>query len=216
MPEQAIDRQAQQANFNARIRHEAALRGSKMKENREYRYIPFVTRQTEDGQTVVEGTVIRYGDVADIGGWFTEEFRAGWVTNWSDLMIVNRMHKRDQPLATSERGLVCKDSPKEMTQETILPDTTYGRDAATEVDLGLLRGLSLEFLVDKDEYDYKKDHRVVVKGRMFGFGIVDRPAYPDSIAQIKRAQEYRQHYGLSVPEPEPKAKAVRVHRFSPV
>ena len=26
-----------------------------------------------------------------------------------------------------------------MTQETILPDTTYGRDAATEVDLGLLR-----------------------------------------------------------------------------
>ena len=74
-----------------------------MKENREYRYIPFVARQTEDGQTVVEGTVIRYGDVADIGGWFTEEFRAGWVENWSDLMIVNRMHKRDQPLATSEQ-----------------------------------------------------------------------------------------------------------------
>ena len=54
-----------------------------MKENREYRYIPFVARQTEDGQTVVEGTVIRYGDVADIGGWFTEEFRAGWVENAS-------------------------------------------------------------------------------------------------------------------------------------
>ena len=33
-----------------------------MKENREYRYIPFTTRQTEDGLTVVEGTVIRYGD----------------------------------------------------------------------------------------------------------------------------------------------------------
>ena len=185
-----------------------------MKENREYRYIPFTTRQTEDGQTVVEGTVIRYGDVADIGGWFTEEFRAGWVENASDLMIVNRMHNRSQPLATNELGLTLKDSTERMTAEVTMPDTTYGRDAATEVDLGLLRGMSLEFLVSTDEYDYKKDHRVVVKGRMFGFGIVDRAAYPDSIAQIKRAQEYRQHYGLSAPEPEPEATAARVHRSS--
>ena len=173
-----------------------------MKENREYRYIPFVARQTESNETVVSGRPIRYGDVADIGGWFTEEFRAGWVTNWSDLMIVNRMHKRDQPLATSERGATFKDTTEEMTAEVTLPDTTYGRDAATEVDLGLLRGFSLEFLVDKDEYDYKKDHRIVVAGRMFGFGIVDRPAYPDSVAQVKRAQEYRQHYGLWAPEAE--------------
>ena len=65
-------------------------------------------------------------------------------------------------------------------------------------------------MVDTDEYDYKTDHRVVVKGRMFGFGIVDRPAYPDSIAQIKRAQEYRQHYGLWAPEADPVVEPVVV------
>ena len=184
-----------------------------MKANREYRYIPFVTRQNEDGQTVVEGTVIRYGDVADIGGWFTEEFRAGWVSNASELMLANRMHNRDQPLATSERGLTLRDTPESMKAEVTLPDTTYGRDAATEVGLGLLRGMSVEFLVTKDEYDYKKDHRVVVEGRMFGFGIVDRPAYPDSVAQVKRAQEYRQHYGLWAPKPEPIPEPVTVRRF---
>ena len=183
-----------------------------MKANREYRYVPFEVRQNEEGQTVVEGTVIRYGDVADIAGWFTEEFRAGWVKNSSELMIANRMHNRDQPLATSELGLKITDNSERMTAEVTLPDTTYGRDAATEVDLGLLRGMSLEFLVSMDEYDYKKDHRVVVEARMFGFGIIDRPAYPDSVAQVKRAQEYRQHYGLWSPEkPEPAPVSVRYH-----
>ena len=185
-----------------------------MKANREYRYIPFEVRQNDDGQTVVEGTVVRYGDVADIG-WFTEEFRASWVKNAADLMVVNRMHVRAQPLATSDLGLALRDTNERMTAEVTLPDTTYGRDASTEVELGLLRGMSLEFLVTKDEYDYKKDHRVVVEGRMFGFGIVDRPAYPDSVAQVKRALEYRQYYGLDVPEEDtkPAPKAVRVHRF---
>lgn len=184
-----------------------------MKANREYRYVPFEVRQNEDGQTVVEGTVIRYGDTADIGGWFTEEFRAGWVQNASDLMIVNRMHNRDQPLATSELGLLIKDTPERMTAEIVLPDTTYGRDAGTEVELGLIRGMSLEFLGTKDEYDYEIDHRVVVQGRMFGFGLVDRQAYPDSVAQVKRALEYRQHYGLFVPQ-EPRETIVLTERYS--
>ena len=190
-----------------------------MKENREYRYIPFTTRQTEDGLTVVEGTVIRYGDVADIGGWFTEEFRAGWVENASDVMWANRMHNRDEPLATSDTAfLTISDTAERMTASVTLPKTTHGVNVSEEIsdERKLLRGMSLEFLTSTDEYDYKRDHRIVVKGRMFGFGIVDRAAYPDSIAQIKRAQEYRDYYGLSTPEPEPEPKAVRVHRFSPV
>ena len=190
-----------------------------MRDHLEYRYADLEVRQGDNGETIATGTVIRYGDVAELL-WFTEEFRAGWCKNADDLMYANRMHNRDQPLANTLDGLTIKDDSDRMTSEVVLPDTNAGRDAAVELDKKLLRGMSLEFLVTKDEYDYKKDHRVVVEGRMFGFGIVDRPAYPDSVAQVKRAQEYRQHYGLWTPEkpeaapvvdPEPEPVAVRYH-----
>ena len=35
-----------------------------MRADREYRYMPVEVRQNEDGETVVSGTVIRYGDRA--------------------------------------------------------------------------------------------------------------------------------------------------------
>lgn len=171
-----------------------------MRPDREYRYVPVEVRQDDEGNTIAAGTIIRYGDVADIG-WFTEEFRAGWVKNAADIMFANRMHMRNEPLAVSDGKLTIKDTSERMTAELVLPSTTHGQNAATELDEGLLRGFSLEFITTKDEYDYDKDHRVVVEGRMFGFGVVDKPAYPDSVAGLKRAQEYRQHYGLSVPKP---------------
>ena len=177
-----------------------------MKANREYRYVPFEVRQNEEGLTVLEGTVIRYGDRADIGGWFTEEFRAGWMENTADVKWANRMHVRSAPLATSDTPyLNIDDNGERMFASLTLPDTTYGRDVAVEIsaERRLLRGFSVEFLTTEDQYDYKRDHRIVVKGRMFGFGVVDRPAYPDSVAQVKRALEYREYYGLSVPAPEP-------------
>ena len=176
-----------------------------MKVNLEYRYVPVQVRKDDDGNTVATGTVIRYGDRATLP-WFTEEFRAGWVQNSSDLMFANRMHNRDEPLAVSDGDLTITDGSERMTAELVLPATTHGSDAAIELDKGLLRGFSLEFLTTKDEYDYDEDHRIVVEGRMFGFSVVDRPAYPDSVAKMKRWQEYRQHYGLWTPEPNPPAE----------
>ena len=120
-----------------------------MKANREYRYVPFEVRQNEEGQTVLEGTVIRYGDVADIGGWFTEEFRAGWMENTADVKWANRMHVRSAPLATSDTPyLNIDDNGERMFASLTLPDTTYGRDVAVEIspERRLLRGFSVEFL----------------------------------------------------------------------
>ena len=129
-------------------------------------------------------------------GLFTEEFREDWVSNPDDLMFVNRMHNRAQPLATNELGLTLRDTSDAMTAEVVLPDTSAGRDASVEFNRGLLRGMSLEFRTVKEEYDNETDHRVIVSGRMFGFALVDRPAYPDSVAELKRAMEYRAHYGF--------------------
>ena len=129
------------------------------------------------------------------------------------------MHERTEPLAnTMESSLRFKDTPTELTTEMDLPDTTAGRNAAVEVDKGLLRGLSIEFRTTKDELNYDTGHRRVTVARLFGWGVVDQPAYPRS--KINRWEEYleyaerREHYGdepsprgtlppVPAPEPEP-------------
>ena len=130
-----------------------------MKADREYRYVPVEVRQDDDGNTIASGTVIRYGDKADIF-WFTEEFRAGWVVNADDIMFANRMHNRDEPLAVSDGKLTISDNKDRMTAELVLPKTTHGQNAAIELEEGLLRGFSLEFITVKGRVRLRaSDHR---------------------------------------------------------
>ena len=61
---------------------------------------------------------------------------------------------------------------------------------------------------------------------MFGFGVVDRPAYPGSVATMRSWAEYRSAHGLAGPEdepeptpepepmPEPEPELVSVYRFA--
>ena len=61
-------------------------------------------------------------------------------------------------------------------------NTTFGRDTAAELSLRILRGLSVEFQGHRGhgERGHGPSHRVISKAEMFGFGVVDRPAYPGS------------------------------------
>ena len=148
-----------------------------MPEN-EFRYGDVEFRQGDDGLGVVVGTVIRYGDVAKLP-WGTEEFKAGAFENVeSEDLIANRMHQRTQPIARTGAGLVVVDGPEEMRAEVTLPDTTFGRDTATELSLRILRGLSLEFRAIEDTVNEDTEHRVISKAEMFGFGVVDQPGLP--------------------------------------
>lgn len=168
----------------------------------EYRYADFEVREDDDGRPVVAGTVIRYGEVAKLP-WFSEEVKAGAFGDVESRdLIVNRMHQRSQPLARTGVGLRMMDSSESLQAEVTLPDTTIGRDTAVEVSSRLLRGLSIEFRSTKETFDEKKNHREIVEADLYGFGIVDRPAYSGSMAQM-RWQEYRQFHGLLVPDPEP-------------
>lgn len=171
----------------------------------EFRYADFEYRQTDGGLGVVTGTVIRYGDVATLP-WGTEEFKAGAFGDVeSGDYIANRMHRRDQPLARSGAGLTLINSTEELRGEVTLPDTSIGRDTAVEVAQRILRGLSLEFRTLKDTLDYKKDHRLIEKAELFGFGVVDRPAYPGSVASMRSWGEYRMAVGLEEQQTETRA-----------
>ena len=178
----------------------------------EFRYADVEFRESEDGLGVVAGTVIRYGDVALLP-WGTEEFTAGaWGDFRSSKVKANRMHQRTQMLARLGGRLEIEDDDERMAFTFSLPDTTTGRDTATEMREGLLTGASLEFRAVKETVNEETGHRIITRAKLFGFGIVDEPAYPGSVAQMRSWTEYRTEYGLYVPEPATQPEPARSGR----
>ena len=86
-----------------------------------------------------------------------------------------------------------------MRAEFDLPDNMYGQLVEGEVRRKVLRGLSLEFRTIVDEVNQKTNHRIIREARMYGFGVVDRPAYPRSRVAL-RWQDYAQDMGFELPE----------------
>ena len=63
----------------------------------------------------------------------------------------------------------------------------------------------MEFRAIEDTVNEDSGHRIVSKAQMFGFGVVDSPAYPGSVASMRAWGEYRTaECGLIAPDrPEP-------------
>ena len=162
----------------------------------------------------IGGTILRYGDEATFP-WGKERFEPGAFGDVSKLdLIANRMHQRMQPIARNgEKGnLVVKDTPTELSGTVRLLNNSAGRDTDLEVRMGLLRGQSIEFQAKTDRI--VDGTRIISGANLYGHGIVDRAAYPDSKVGTRMelrswddyfaAMEYRT--GLYVPpkpEPEP-------------
>ena len=123
----------------------------------------------------IEGTAIRYGDVAQIGD-FGERFEPGSLT-YADV-VVNIQHDRSKPVARIGAGLELRDSSAALLASIDPPDTVYGRELRELLSARILRGLSLEFRTAKERWEGAV--RVVQGAELVGIGVVDRPAYPDS------------------------------------
>ena len=67
--------------------------------------------------------------------------------------------------------------------DALLPDTAAGRDAATEVRSGLLRGLSVEFKALAERY--VSGVREIRRAALVGAGLVDSPAYRGSTVEVR-------------------------------
>ena len=138
-----------------------------------------------EGEGVIAGTVVRYGDVAAFGEW-SETFEPGSLT--FDDPIVNLMHRREAPVARLGAGLTLSDSTASLTARVDPPDTRYGREARELVEARILRGFSMEFVAEDERLDGRR--RVVRAARLVGIGLVDRPAYPDSAVAARFAEAY--------------------------
>ena len=128
------------------------------------------------------GVLVQYGTRAKDR---PEMFRAG-ALSWPDGgVVLNRQHARDRPVMrftpVAEDGAVRIDAA--------LPDTSAGRDLATEIRQGLFTGLSVEFVAQRETRE--AGVRVVEQARLVGAAVVDSPSYPTGIAVRERNRERR-------------------------
>ena len=118
----------------------------------------------------IVGTLMEYGTRARSR---PEMFSSG-ALHWPDgdrAILLNVSHDRKQPLMRivpeDREGAVVVDAP--------LPNTQRGRDSALLVRLGTLKGLSVEFISEDEEY--QGDVRIIKRARLTAAALVDDGDY---------------------------------------
>ena len=142
-----------------------------------------------EGRTII-GAALSYGDIAVLP-WGRERMVPGAFGDLHDAdVVLNVQHRRDRPLArTQGGGLTLTDSTERLSITAELPATRDADDALELLRRRVLRGLSVEFHPVRERMDGQT--RVLERATLSGIGLVDRPAYPASIAAV-RAVEIRQ------------------------
>lgn len=114
-----------------------------------------------------------------------ETFAPGSLSWPDDGIPLNVQHDRRalvQRVMPERRGeLVVVDEP--------IIDTQRGRDLATMIRAGAVRGLSVEFRARRQRYDGGR--RVVLDGLLVGAGAVDSPSYASSRVEVRKRKERR-------------------------
>ena len=89
------------------------------------------------------------------------------------------MHRREAPIAR----FIPEATDGEVRVAIQLPDTTAGRDAASNVKAGVLRGLSVEFVAERERQP--SGVRVIERARLVGAGLVDSPSYAGAGVEVR-------------------------------
>ena len=128
------------------------------------------------GPGVLVGTLLPYETRAADRA---ELFAAGALHWPADGVLLRAMHKRQDPIAR----FTPEASETEVRALIRLPDTTAGRDAAAAVRAGVLRGLSVEFLPERETV--RDGVRVIERAALVGAGLVDSPSYAGAGVEVR-------------------------------
>ena len=140
------------------------------------RYAPVELREAPDSPGLLEGTLLPWNEVSPS---FREMFEPGSVSWPAEGVVLREQHNRSAPIVR----FTPTETAAGLQVAIALPDTQRGRDAATSVRNGTLRGLSVEFRAQHDLY--KDGIRIVKASRLMGAGLVDDPAYLSAKASVR-------------------------------
>ena len=143
-----------------------------------------------DGGRTVSGTVLKYGDTANIYGMQESIARGAFGDVSKGDIILNFQHSRGKPLArTGGGGLELEETGDGITMRAELPNTTHGNDALELVKKGVLRGLSVEMRIHKTTNE--RERYTINSATLSGIGLVDKPAYPQSTISRAHGMGFR-------------------------
>lgn len=140
----------------------------------------------DDGPGTLAGAVMRYGEIADLP-WGRERFEPGSLYLDPAGVVLNRQHDRRLPLARyPAAGLNLEMSTVGVSMRARVADTTDGRDTVALVRQGVLRGLSVEFVPEREHSE--GDLRIIDRARLVGVAVVDSGAYDGATVEAMRAK----------------------------
>lgn len=145
--------------------------------------LEFRADETRQSPGLLAGILMAYGSKASDRA---ETFEQG-AFHWRESGIVIReQHNREAPIVRAIPYL----EGKELRISIPLPNTSRGRDAATNMrgPNPLYGGLSVEF---NSEQETRRDGlRVITRAFLDGAGLVDNPSYLTSTVEVRKEQVF--------------------------
>ena len=136
------------------------------------------------------GRILRYGERAldrpelfEAGAFDLEAIKAAGG------VVLNRQHARGAPIMR----VVPIERDGELLIDQPLLDSAAGRDAATEIRAGLMRGLSVSFQAKRQAF--AGGVRRIQSAAMTAVGLVDSPSY-DAPVEVRQRREGRRRRWL--------------------
>ena len=139
--------------------------------------------ETRRGPGRLVGRILTYGERATDR---PELFERGALTWPADGVVLNRQHARGAPIMR----VLPTQVGDELRIDQALPDTIAGRDAATEIRGGLMRGLSVSFQAGKQSF--AGGVRRISSAAMTAVGLVDSPSY-NAPVEVRARVHGRRH-----------------------
>ena len=139
--------------------------------------IEFRADDSRESPGRIVGTLLTYGERSSDR---PEVFAPDSLTFADGGLVLNRQHERRNPIMRFTPEL----RGRELVIDAKIPNTSAGRDAASEIKSGLLRGLSVEFIATRQES--RGGIRTILAGELRGAGLVDSPSYSGSSVAVRR------------------------------
>ena len=138
-----------------------------------------------EGERVINGTLMRYGDTAEFPWGDKERFEPGVFGDIGKVdFTLDKQHERGRTMArTQGGGVTLNDSLSTLEMRADLPNTTDANDTLELVRAKVLRGLSITFRAIDYGLERNKDGSTTIvhkRAELRGGGVVDRPQYKQS------------------------------------
>lgn len=160
----------------------------------------FEIREKENGKKEIEGYALEWETLSEELGWwwtFREKFRKGAFREYLDNKDTDTKllisHNNYPVLGRSKHStLELKEDNTGLWFRADLPNNTFGNDVHESVKRRDLDGISVGFIMKKEEWDEEDDEnvvRTVIKAELPEISLTSFPAYESSSVGVREKRE---------------------------